>query len=899
MDFFTKFTLKTSTPGVTSKRAGRMSSRANRLLPAGRVVVRILFFMMAMLTIGAYANAQTTVVRGKVVDDATKEPLTGATITIKGTSTATTAGLDGSFKINVSGVSGPVLTISFIGYVSVDISADGRNNVGEIVLKSASTGMSEVVVNGDVAIDRKTPIAVTNIGPQFIEEHIGANDIPELLKSVPGVMFTAQDGGYGDSRISIRGFSSKSGNGNVAFTINGIPINDPETGTLYWSDFSGITDVASSIQVQRGLGASKIIIPSFGGTVNITTRSTDMQQGGYVSETIGSDGYNKVGVLVSTGLNANGWAATFQGSKTQGDGFAGGLNFLGYNYFFNLSKIISPSQTISLNLIGANQTHGQRAEEPIADYQTAPEGIKWNPYLGSENGKQVNLYNNFYSEPMLSINHDWTINDKSSLSTVLYALYGDGGGGDIYTGGEEASITSLPRAGNLYTPINFDALEGANAANPDGSALTYGVAAHDQTYWYGLRSTYKTLLGKYLDLSAGVDLRYYYGNHYEEVTDLLGANYVSYNYTGVQGLGTAQGNINQPIDDVGVGGKIYYYNRDYVESEGAFAQAEYSKKDFTAFATLSGSENGDKRTDYFNYLNTDPNQTTPYVNFFTYQAKAGANYNINSQMNVFANIGYLTKPPYFANVFEDYTNQINHKAVNEKLFSYELGYEYKISGFSTTVNLYRTSYMDRAFASEYADATTSQIYTTNISGVNELHQGIEVEMKYRPVKEILMGASLSLGDFYYTKNAGPATVFNSQQQVVSTVDEVYLKNEKVGDVAQTTAAAFADFTIVPQLKVGVVYNFYANYTSYVPFQNYNTPNLTPYIVPDFSTWDLNAVFKFKMAGFNSELIATVNNLLNTKYISDSEDENGKGLASGVDVYYGLGRIFTTGLKVKF
>jgi iron complex outermembrane receptor protein len=268
-------------------------------------------------------------------------------------------------------------------------------------------------------------------------------------------------------------------------------------------------------------------------------------------------------------------------------------------------------------------------------------------------------------------------------------------------------------------------------------------------------------------------------------------------------------------------------------------------------------------------------------------------------MNVFANIGYLTKPPYFANVFEDYTNQINHKAVNEKLFSYELGYEYKISGFSTTVNLYRTSYMDRAFASEYADATTSQIYTTNISGVNELHQGIEVEMKYRPVKEILMGASLSLGDFYYTKNAGPATVFNSQQQVVSTVDEVYLKNEKVGDVAQTTAAAFADFTIVPQLKVGVVYNFYANYTSYVPFQNYNTPNLTPYIVPDFSTWDLNAVFKFKMAGFNSELIATVNNLLNTKYISDSEDENGKGLASGVDVYYGLGRIFTTGLKVKF
>lgn len=898
MKLFTFLKFKTK---VSEGRAGRPVvagfKRAGRINNA-RAGSKIAFLLILMTSL--YLNASAaTVVRGKVIDADTKDPLVSATVTVKGTTKSTSTGLDGTFRIDVSGTDNPVLVVTYLGYIQQEVTVGDKTDVGEIALKYAATGMKEVVVNGDIAIDRKTPIAVTNIGPQFIEEHLGANDIPDLLKGVPGVMFTAQDGGYGDSRISIRGFSSRSGNGNVAFTINGIPVNDPETGTLYWSDFSGITDVASSIQVQRGLGASKIIIPSFGGTVNITTRSTDMQQGGYVYETLGSDGYNKTGVLVSTGLNPNGWAATFQGSRTEGDGFADGLNFLGYNYFFNLSKIISPDQTISFNLIGANQTHGQRAEEPIADYQTAPQGIQWNPYLGVENGKQVNLYNNFYSEPMLSINHDWNINSTSSLSTVVYALFGDGGGGNIYSGTSSADVLSLPRIGNMYTPINFDAIEASNAANADGSASTYGVAAHDQTYWYGLRSTYKTMLGKYIDFSAGIDLRYYYGNHYEEVTDLLGADYVSYNYSGNPALGTAQGDINNPIDNVGVGGKIYYNNRDYVESEGAFAQAEYSKNDFTAFATLSGSENGDKRTDYFNYLNSDPNQTTPYVHYGSYQAKAGANYNINSEMNVFANIGYLTKPPYFGNVFENYTNQINKSAVDEKLFSYELGYEFKTHGFSANVNLYRTMYMDRAFASTYSDATTQAIYTTNISGVDELHQGIEIELKYRPIKEILIGGSLSLGDFYYTKNAGPATVFNSQQQPVSTVSEVYLKNEKVGDIAQTTAAGFADFTVVPQLKVGVVFNYYGNYTSYVPFQNYNAPDLHPYIIPNVATWDLNGVFKFKMAGFNSELIATVNNLLNTKYISDSEDYNAKGLASGVDVYYGLGRVFTTGLKVKF
>ncbi|HVW12503.1 MAG TPA: TonB-dependent receptor [Mucilaginibacter sp.] len=865
----------------------------------GRAVKGKFLGFIALLTcFSLYASAQSTRVTGKIIDADSREPLIGATALVKGTTVAASAGLDGTFKINVQSPEQAVLVISYIGYVSREVPLSGKTNVGEILLKSSSNAMKEVVVTSDVAIDRKTPIAVSSVGPQFIEEHIGAQDIPDLLKGIPGVMTTSQGGGYGDSRISIRGFSSRSGNGNVAYTINGIPVNDPETGALYWSDFAGLTDVATSIQVQRGLGASKIITPSFGGTVNITTRSTDAQPGGFVEESLGSFGYNKTGVLISTGLNPNGWAATFQGSRTQGQGFADGLNFLGYNYFFNLSKVISQHQTLSLNLMGANQTHGQRQEEPIALYQNAPQGLLWNIWDGYKDGKEYNPYNNFYSEPLLSINHEWIINEKSSLSTVLYGLWGNGGGGGV-AGPDYSTPNALPRNGNLYTPINFDAVESANAANPDGSALIYGDASHSQTTWYGLRSTYRTKLGDNIDLSAGIDLRDYWGNHYTEVTDLLGADYVQYNFSGNPALGTAQGDINNPTDRAVVGSKIYYYNRDYVESGGAFAQAEYSKNDLSAFITLSGSENSDKRSDYFNYLNSDPNQTTPWVHFATYQAKAGANYNLTDQMNVYANIGYITKPPYFGNVFENYTNQINKSAVDEKLFSYELGYGFKVSTFSAKVDLYRTSYTNRAFASAYADASSGQIYTANISGVDELHQGAELELRWRPVKQITLGGMLSLGDDYYTNNAGPVTVFNNQQQAVHTVKEVFLKNEKVGDIAQTTAAGLLDVNVVPQLKFGAIFNYYGNYTSYVPFQNYTSPNLHPYVLPNYATWDLNGVYKFKMAGFDAELIGTVHNLLNSKYIQDAEDYNATGQASAVNVYYGLVRSFTTTLKVKF
>jgi iron complex outermembrane recepter protein len=851
------------------------------------------------------ANAQIHIT-GKVIDTITREPLVGATIVVKGTTNATTASLDGSFKIKVE--SGSTLVVTFVGYNPQTFQIGSTDkSIGTVQLSPNSSSMKEVTITGDIAQDRKTPVAVTTISQEFIDEHIGNGDIPDLLIGVPGVFATQGDGGYGDQRISIRGFSSKSGNGNVAYTVNGIPVNDPETGALFWSDFSGITDVARSIQVQRGLGANKIIVPAFGGTVNVTTRTTDQQAGGFVSEGIGSDGWNKTAVMVSTGLTTNGWAATFEGSRTEGAFPFDGSNFKGYDYFFNLSKILTPTQTLSLTLIGTNQTHGQRPEQNLVPYTLAgknypgymgaPQDVAWNSYFGSKDGQTYNPYNNFYSEPILSLNHEWTINSKSSLSTVLYGMIGDGGGGGLMG----TSVNSLPRSGGIYTPVNYTAIEAENAANANGASTIYGYDSHSQTDWLGLRSTYRTTLGKYIDLSAGVDLRYYVGNHYDEVSDLLGGNYVAFNRTGTTVKGNGEGDINNPIDNVGVGGKIDFYNRDYVESGGAFAQAEYSKNNFTAFLTLAGSENGDARRDYFNYLDSDPAQKSKWVDFTTYQAKGGANYNINSEMNVFANVGYLTKPPYFAGVFEDYTNQINSKAITEKLFDYELGYHYKISTFSLKLDAYRTSYIDRSLSQNLTDITTGDITTVNVAGVNAIYQGIELELNYRPVQQILVGGMLTLEDNYYTANAGPASAINSAGQVIATQSEVFLKNQKIGDTPMDMFQAFADIKIVPQLKIGISCNYYWNYTSYVPFTNYTSPNQHPYIVPDYALWRMNAAYKFKMNGFDAELVGTVNNLLNSKVIADAEDYAGNGsLAQGnLSVNYMLARTFTTTLKIRF
>ena len=143
-------------------------------------------------------------------------------------------------------------------------------------------------------------------------------------------------GGAGDARVNVRGFNQR----NIAIMINGVPVNDMENGRVYWSNWAGLSDVAGSVQVQRGLGASKVAVPSIGGTINIVSKASDNKKGGALYSTMGNNGYNEIGLQVNTGLSEKGWAMTLQGSRKQGAMYMDGSEFLGYSYYLNIAKQI-------------------------------------------------------------------------------------------------------------------------------------------------------------------------------------------------------------------------------------------------------------------------------------------------------------------------------------------------------------------------------------------------------------------------------------------------------------------------------------------------------------------------------------------------------------------------------
>jgi len=862
----------------------------------------LLILFIGLFTTGA-VFAQSGEITGKLLDAQTKEPLIGATIGVKGTTNATSASLTGTFRL--AAPTGSTLVITYIGYVSKEVVATG-NNLGTILVEPVSGALNEVVVsaNQSLAIDRQTPIAVSSVGAKYIEEKGAGAEFPELLKSTPGVTVSRAGGGYGDSRIAIRGFNSN----NLALLINGLPVQDPEAGKIFWNDWAGLADVTTSMQVQRGLSASRVAVPSLGGTINITTKSLESQQGGTISQSIGSYGATKTSFSYATGLTPNGWAASFLLSKSQGQGNAEGLYYTGYSYFANLSKILSKNQTLSLNFMGAAQSHGQRyTYQTINTYRAAPQGEqRFNSDWGVLYGKQYSAEINRYNKPLLSLSHDWKINETSSLSTILYGSYGTGAA--VYLAGAQAGLTpdqaTAPRIGDFYSPIDFDAIVATNKARPDGSTATYINQAQNDHYQYGLISTFKKTV-KDINFLGGVDLRGYHRNNYYVLNNLLGGSYWLDN-----------NDINNPNRHTVVGDKI---NQNYdvdIFSEGIFAQAEYVKNDWSAFLTVGGNNTSNRKIDYFDYTPTQAGRKSPWVNFIGFQVKGGANYNIDAHNNVFANIGTVEKPPLVATIFPNTRSTIvNDTKTLEKLFSYELGYGYRSSTFTANVNLYRSQYNNRSkVISGPANQDGSRPYG-NVNGINELHQGIEVDAKFRPLKIVTISGMVSIGDYKYTSNSG--SVFLSSDNPATkpiTYASLPLKGMIIGDFggtaasnAQTSMAGGVDIDVLPKVRLGGNINYYSRFFASYDMSTLNTVTGTynPVKLPSYSTIDLNIAYRFKFAGLDASFIGNVYNLLNTKYLAEAVDRTPSSTASyatqlsTLGVNYGVGRLYTTTLKINF
>jgi outer membrane receptor protein involved in Fe transport len=835
--------------------------------------------LMVALLISSTAIFAQTKLTGKVVDE-TNQPLPGASLVVKGTKTGASTDFDGNFSIETS-VSGGILQVSFVGYETTSVTFKGSANLGTIALKPSAESLDEIVITAtSFAIERKTPVAVSTIKADVIENKLGSQEFPEILKSTPGVYATKSGGGFGDGRLNLRGFNSE----NVAVLINGVPVNDMENGRVYWSNWAGLSDVTSAMQVQRGLGASKVAVPSIGGTINILSKTTDAEKGGNIFVSTGNDGYQKYGATVSTGLLDNGFAVTASAAKTKGDGYVDGTQFEGYNYFLNISNQLNANHKLSFTTFGAPQWHGQRANRStIATYRNAESGNKFSPDWGIKNGEILSFEDNFYHKSQSSLNHYWTISDKTNLSTALYASWGTGGGGGI---AGDYGLFNV-RLGGSDQPVDLDNIVDINRENGQLGAISWLRASRNDHSWFGALSTFKTALNDNLDFIAGIDLRTYTGKHFTELTDLLGGAFVIDN-----------SDINNPNRALKVGDKYNYNNDGKVGWQGLFTQLEYSKDNLSAFVSVAGSNTSYQRVDYFLYLDNDPLRKTDTYNFEGYSVKGGANYNLTDTQNIFANIGYFEKAPGFQAVFPNNDNvRINDKAENQKIFSAELGYGFRGEKFAANLNIYRTEWNDRTYTRSIRNNGVT--YFANLLGVNALHQGVEFDFNYKPSDKLSIIGMLSLGDWKWNNNVENVQVYDDAQNPIGNPYNLFIEGLKVSDAAQTTAALGIEYQLMPKTYFTVDYNYYADlYADYNPDSRTTPGTPQPWKVPDYGTFDASVRYGFKIGDLDTTLIARMNNVFDTEYVADALDGQTNDAESAL-VWFGFGRTFNISAKIKF
>ncbi len=895
---------------------------------------KMLFFVVLFSTM---AFAQKYTISGVVKSTTSGEALFGANLVLKGTTQGTTTDENGKYSIEVN-TGNYTLICSYIGYQKVEktITVDKDVTVNFSLLDYQFTLNVEVIA--DRAKERETPVAFTDLDKRQIEDRLGSRDIPLVLNTTPSVYATDNGAGAGDSRVNIRGFNQR----NIAIMINGVPINDMENGWVYWSNWDGVGDATSSIQVQRGLSAINLATPSIGGTMNIITDPTKQKAGFLYKNEIGSGSFSKNTFFLNSGMIGDRFAMTIGGVRKVGNGVADKAWTEAWAYYLGASYRINDNNVLELYANGAPQRHGQRSyklniatfsheyakevgysQAALNDPKLAEQGLlynsNWNSVSSEYSGQQywntmrddryspnfIMERENYYHKPVVNLNWYSQVSDNMSLYTTVYYSGGTGGG----TG----TFGSLVYNYSLWQRVpDWGLTIARNKANLDTLAdgrvikLSRGILRNSVNNQWTVGAIAKTYIkfSKNFTSSFGLDWRTAEIDHYREVRDLLGGDFYYF----------ADNEFDDPGNYYkGLGNKIDYFFTNTVNWYGAYAQGEYVKDKYTAYGTAAVSMIKYDHTNHFKKDTGGSELNLESDNITGYQLKGGLSYRATGDVDVYGNVGYVSKVPLFDAVINDATSELISNPKNENFLSFEVGTNLSLLQRIWTIsgNIYYTIWKERTVTKNDYQLESGSEGLAVVTGLNSLHSGFELSTALQPVSFARLDAAFSIGNWKATNN--PNTDFKnySSSGVQDTSFTVYLDGIKEGDAPQTQFAAGLSVFPIPDMQIQLVWKFYDNYyADWDPLTRTDpTDKAQSWKSPSYSLVDLHFLYRIPVTISNLELsvFAHVFNLMDELYVQDAVDNSlynaytGNGVnhqADDAEVFMGLPRTFNLGFIVR-
>jgi iron complex outermembrane receptor protein len=700
-------------PVLSGRKVWSMLSRLARS-------IAIAFFL---LTVSVAPASAAFVLRGQVVDADARRPIADARVRTVGTSRGDTreaaTDANGEFQLKDLASAKGEIEVSRLGYAAQRAAYDvsDTNTLALVIrLQAHALPLPTVEVSATKAVERESPVPFTDLPRQEIQARYWAQDPPMLLAETPGVYAYSDAGnGVGYSYVKIRGFAQR----RVAVTINGIPLNDPESHEVYWVDHPDLLAGTQSVQVQRGVGSALYGASAVGGSVNVDLLSIPRERRLSLEAGGGSYGTSRFTALYQSGLLDNTYSIVGRYSRIVSDGYREQSWSRLWSYQLSLARIDSWITT-RLNFYGG-------PENLHLAYYAVDRSYLDGRYTGdADKDRRFNPLNwrnetdNFF-EPHYELIQDVKLSERSSLTSSLFYFPGKGYYDDFPYGPQSFATRHIP---NFYVPSDtlYPAAyyqtdsTGAPELQPNGQFLVTGsdmtqrLWVRNQHYGWVPRARVKHGKG---ELTLGGEWREHTGRHWGELTWSAALppgtepNHVFYDYTGR--VNVLSGFAQEAFDlrpDVKVTGSLQWRRPRY-----AIGKDRYNGYDFDL---------------HYSFLNP----------------RAGVNWNLNDKVSAFASFAYVQVEPILSEIYRpddptsvplfgqlDPANHIYEDPLvdPENARDYEIGVGWKKEGAYARLNAFHMDFRNEIVPFGQIDALGNPI-TGNAA--RSKHQGIEAEIGY-------------------------------------------------------------------------------------------------------------------------------------------------------------------------
>ena len=749
------------------------------------------------------------------------------------------------------------------------LGAGSESPIAEAVADTTIT-LQEVSIRSHFSNEKETPLSITTISPQDLRLHATAPNYVEALQSLPGVYATASTGNYGDATLNMRGFKQD----NIAILLNGIPIQGLTSGSMYWSNWMGLTYATYAIQVQKGMGSSMLADCAMGGMVNIITRMGNGQPQASFALSTTQHGLTKGTLNYSTGTLSHGWCVDLMLAYTRGHGYVETSNVETLSYMLTVSKYLGAHNTLMFTALGSPEQHDQRNTE-LSQAEVDLYGVGYSKNWGTLRGNPYSIARNHYWKPYFTLQHILD-GERFSMKNSIYLALADGGGRSTVSSTKQSIIAHQTADGH----INFDAIEAENRADLDADGSHIGkhamidyLSGHTQA---GAIATGEYRLSDITTLEAGLQYQYYDTYSKMKMLDLLGSDY------------------------------LLYYGKPYVVGDYIGSQYGRTTHHFSAFAqgrwTL-GRLNANLGATVFNgnyrRHNDETGAVSEWASGVGMSVKGGLLYHLTRGESVFLNLGYNSRLPYAGTYLASSDLKITNDVTNEKNLMAELGLRSSWRGGGLELSGYLASWRNKTLTVSLSKRANEAAEKYQITGLNALHMGLEFNI-HQQLTSWLRAKAYAMTASWKWKSSGNALIYDSYSGETLREYTIYCNGLHVGDAPQSQLGAQLDARLAKGIYAHIGWQYNARmYADFEPSTRTTADDTDAYRLPAYSLFDATVGWEGSISNdLRLNIFATGQNLLNATYIERGID----GAAHDIDSfrgYWGAPRLVSIGMRMTF